>query len=78
MRWREMEGSRGGLRDAAHPGEESRTPRLVDPPGRPGHRADLAAPGPALQERRPGEGQKGRGVLWSLSGRAALPASHVH
>lgn len=31
LRWREMEGSRGALRDAAHPGEESRTPRLVDP-----------------------------------------------
>lgn len=47
---------------------------VEDPPHRPGHQADLATPGPVLQERRPGEGQKSGAVLWSLSRRATLPA----
>lgn len=78
LRCREMEGSGGRLRNAAHPGKASRTPRLAYPPHRPGQRADLAAPGPELQKRRPGEGQKDRGVLWSLSLRAAPLAGQPH
>lgn len=60
LRCREMEGSGGGLRDAAHPGKESKTPRLAYPPRQPGLRADLVAPGPELQERdRKIEGSSG-------------------